>query len=231
MQILWVFLSSLSYRQLLLPCSGLTKKIAQIVRYIVHPWNPSCFSCPSREPLELESMTEEFPFSCECVYLAESWKGITFEPPEDFLQTAILANSCWHALLVPGSTNLWVLCSLVSWLFWFRHTSSFLSIHWLKSDKLRELDAEGNAEIYLLGWPWLNSELSLTLSVSTWGWIFVQYVHIALCLLACEMYTIFSYFCFWDPKAHTRVYTSTREGFVVVCGQYGIDKLPKLTIL
>jgi hypothetical protein len=28
----------------------------------------------------------------------------------------------------------------------------------------------------------------------------VQYVHIALCLLACEMYTIFCYFCFETLK-------------------------------
>lgn len=37
--------------------------------------------------------------------MKESWKGIAFEPPKDFLQTAILAYSCWHALLVPGSTK------------------------------------------------------------------------------------------------------------------------------
>ncbi len=59
----------------------------------------------------------------------------------------------------------------------------------------------------------------------------MQYVHITLCLLACEIYMIFYFYFFRNFKAHTRMYTSTKEGFVVVCGQYGINKLPKLTTL
>jgi len=47
-------------------------------------------------------MTEEIPFSCECVCLAESWKRIAFEPLKDLFQTVILAYNYWHALLVHG---------------------------------------------------------------------------------------------------------------------------------